>query len=102
MKRHIEETIDIDNKLDMMTTTGAGQRREITYEDIESYSFSSNQDVIGYDWKDFDFDSGFYLIYAEKNYIIKNGLDQYFKIHFIDFYDDLGEKGHPTFEILQL
>ena len=75
---------------------------EITYEDIESYSFSSNQDVIGYDWKDFDFDSGFYLIYAEKNYIIKNGLDQYFKIHFIDFYDDLGEKGHPTFEIQQL
>ncbi|MGY8929487.1 MAG: HmuY family protein [Flavobacteriales bacterium] len=75
---------------------------EITYEDIESYSFSSNQDVIGYDWKDFDFDSGFYLIYAEKNYIIKNGLDQYFKIHFIDFYDDLGEKGNPTFEIQQL
>jgi hypothetical protein len=29
-------------------------------------------------------------------------IDQSFKIHFIDFYDDLGEKGHPTFEIQQL
>jgi solute carrier family 36 (proton-coupled amino acid transporter) len=38
MKRHIEETIDIDNKLDMMTTTGAGQRREITYEDIGMFA----------------------------------------------------------------
>jgi hypothetical protein len=75
---------------------------EITYEDIESYTFSSNQDVIGYDWKQFDFDIGYYFVSEEKNYIIKDGLDQYFKIHFIDFYNDLGEKGHPTFEIQQL
>ena len=38
MKRHIEETIDINNKSDMMTTTGAGQRREITYEDIGMFA----------------------------------------------------------------
>ena len=28
--------------------------------------------------------------------------DKYYKLHFIDFYNNLGEKGYPKFEIQEL
>lgn len=75
---------------------------KISYEDVESYDFSSDQDMIGFEWKLFDFDTNSYVVFSDINYIIKDGKGQYFKIHFIDFYNDLGEKGYPTFEIQML
>ena len=38
----------------------------------------------------------------EKNFIIKNSIGLYFKLHFIDFYNDSGEKGYPKFALQQL
>lgn len=75
---------------------------DITYNDVDSYVFSSDQDAIGYAWKEFDFNTESYLVFPEVNYIIKNGDGQYFKLHFIDFYNDLGQTGYPMFEVQQL
>lgn len=72
----------------------------ISLSDISNYSFSPFIDVIGYDWKEYVGSS--YVTHAEKNYIIKTTEGLYYKIHFIDFYTDQGEKGAPRFEIQAL
>lgn len=75
---------------------------DISFEDIGNYSFSSAINVIGYDWKFFNFSTSNYTININQNYIVKTTEDIYYKIHFIDFYNALGDKGTPTFEIQEL
>ena len=74
----------------------------ITIEMIESYVFSQHQDAIGYNWKYYSFESQSYTVLSDINYIIKDISGRYFKMHFIDFYNDVGEKGYPKFEIQEL
>lgn len=68
----------------------------------QSKSFSSKKDFIGFGWKYYDFPSATYLTKSHFNYIIKDRNGVYFKLHFVDFYNDLGEKGYPKFELKQL
>ncbi len=75
---------------------------EISSEDIGSYEFSDAIDVIGYDWKYYDFSLANYTINLDQNYIIKTTEGVFYKLHFIDFYNDNGDKGTPTFEIQKL
>ncbi len=74
----------------------------ITYDDVATYTFSSLPDVIGYDWKAYNFDLASYTIYSNINYIVKDVAGVYYKLHFIDFYDDNGLKGAPKFEMQRL
>ena len=74
----------------------------ITLDDKESYSFYSEINSIGYNWKEYSFSTGSYTIFIDKNYIIKSTEEKYYKFHFIDFYDALGAKGNPTFEFQEL
>lgn len=71
---------------------------EITSDDVSSVDFKSNVDVIGYSWKEYNFGSSTYEVDPSKNYIIKTTEGMYYKIHFIDFYNDQGDKGTPVFE----
>lgn len=75
---------------------------EVTFDIIPELSFTRARDVIGYDWKYFDFDSGLYLVDSSKIFVIRDTRGKYFKIRFIDFYDTGGEKGHPKFELIAL
>ena len=47
------------------------------------YTFSSAQDIIGYDWKDFKDDS--YKINPDIFYIIKDQLGEYYKLKFAGY-----------------
>ncbi len=61
--------------------------------------FSSNRDAMGFDWKVYNFLNGKYVTRNFVNYIIAtNSPLKYYKIRFIDFYDDKGLKGTPRFE----
>ena len=73
---------------------------EINYDIIGGYVFSNRLNVIGYNWKEYQ--DGSYVIFPDINYIIKDVEGLYFKLHFIDFYNELGQKGFPTFELQQL
>lgn len=75
---------------------------EISNDDVSKLDFSSNIDVIGFDWKEFNFTSGVYSIYSNKNYVIKSTEGIFFKLRFIDFYNDQGDKGTPVFEVQEL
>lgn len=80
---------------DTITPFGA-----ILFSNIESYSFSTKQDAIGYDWKLYQNDV--YSIIDHYTYIIKDRNSNYYKLRFTNFYNDNGVKGYPSFEFLKL
>lgn len=65
-------------------------------------TFSNHRDMIGYTWKDVQIDiqtnTAVYTVRPDKVYVIKNRNDEYWKLHFIGFYDNNGVKGSPSFE----
>jgi hypothetical protein len=60
--------------------------------------FSKSLDAIGYEWKNYDFETGAYTVNSKKIYIIRNNAGIYFKLRFVGFYSNTGEKGYPVIE----
>jgi hypothetical protein len=75
---------------------------DITIDDISKFTFSSNKDAIGYDWKSFDISIEKYDIIAGKFYIVNDQEGNYYKLRFLDFFSDTGERGFPKFEYQRL
>ena len=71
-------------------------------DDITDLEYSSTADVIGYDWKYYNFDAGVYTIEPDMNYVIRDRDGFFYKFRFVDFYSDEGVKGYPTFEFVRL
>ena len=69
---------------------------------IDQYNFTNKQNEIGFDWKTYNFTTQNYTVNSEITYIISKNNGRYYKLHFIDFYDENGEKGNPKFEIQEL
>lgn len=61
--------------------------------------FSEQLNIIGYDWKTFDFDLSIYTIDTARTFVVKTTSGKLIKLKFIDFYDQNGVKGAPTLEI---
>lgn len=57
---------------------------------------TTQQDVIGYDWKEFDFDLGFIII-ENRSYVVKCADEALFALSFTGFYDEDGNRGTPAF-----
>jgi hypothetical protein len=68
--------------------------------------YSQTLDEIGYDWKDIvgDVNTGnvTYVIVEGRNYVIRDMQGYYYKMRFISFYNNTGDKGYPTFEFQRL
>lgn len=79
-----------------------GDFNQVSLDDTLAHPFSHDQDIIGYDWKDYSFDTGQYEVYSDQVYIIQDRSGYFYKLHFIDYYDDLGRKGSPKFEVIPL
>ena len=75
---------------------------DVNFESTITHPTNTIKDIIGYDWKFFDFDTGKYAIDPSQNFIIKSTEGIYFKLHFTDFYNETGEKGYPKFEFQEL
>lgn len=65
---------------------------------ILSQSFRNDRDVIGFDWKTYDVDKAVYTVNPMKCYVIKNRNNEYWRLHFLKFYNEQGVKGSPSFE----
>lgn len=74
----------------------------ITKSHAQGLFYSTDLDVIGYDWKNFDLQNNTFTIYDTQNYLIKDASGNLFKLHFLDFYDQNGAKGTPSFEFVRL
>ena len=74
----------------------------ITYDNISGYTFSTDINTIGFDWKTYSFTTSTYTTDVKKNYIIRDSEGIYYKLHFIDFLNASGEKGNPKWEYQRL
>ena len=74
---------------------------EININHAQNIDYSNCENIIGYDWKIYSFETSIFSINQTKIYIIKNE-NGYYKLRFLDFYNESGEKGFPKFEILKL
>lgn len=70
--------------------------------DALSTPLSADENIIGYDWKRYDFDLFRYLIEPERIYVIDAGTAGFFKMRFLDYYNDAGERGYARFEMVGL
>ena len=78
----------------------------ISLDIVDNFSYSKSRDEIGYDWKDLvgDVNSGnvTYVIVEGLNYVVRDHEGFYYKLRFISFYNNNGDKGYPTFEYQRL
>jgi len=68
---------------------------------VNSNPLTSARDIIGFDWKTFDYansNTARYIVKTYKCYVVKTRKSQYWKLHFLDYYSNTGVKGTPTFE----
>ncbi len=72
----------------------------IQFSDAQNYILSANINTIGYNWKTFT--GGVFITHPHMTYVIKDSKGYYYKLHFIDFYDQLGNKGNPKWEYQKL
>lgn len=76
---------------------------EIDLEYIHSLELLPHADIIGYDWKDLTGGiTGNYEVYPGISYVVQDHEGIYYKLRFIDFYDQNGIKGTPIFEFQEL
>lgn len=75
---------------------------DMTADDITDLEYTSRADVVGYEWKYYDFDAGVYTIVPDMNYVIRDRDGYFYKLRFVDFYSDEGVKGYPSFEFVRL
>ncbi|MBP6456366.1 MAG: HmuY family protein [Chitinophagaceae bacterium] len=78
-----------------------------SYENInESFlnqiTFNNSLTNIGHDWKFYDFNLNQFTIPQNYNYIVKDQKENYYRLRFLDFYNDKGVKGSPQFEYTQI
>jgi hypothetical protein len=74
---------------------------DVPFEEIDlqfamGKELSENINEIGYNWKSFI--DGNYIIHSEKSYLIQDQKGLYYKLRFVDFYDENGQRGAPTWE----
>jgi len=73
----------------------------INISSINNYQFNTERNIIGYDWKYYNVELGIYSIDSPV-YIIRKSSYEYYKLLFLDFYNDSGEKGSPMFQIQKI
>ena len=66
--------------------------------DFEVSMLSSRQDIIGWNWKRFNLDKNAYEILPNMTYMISTNSNYPCKLRFVDYLNDQGISGHPTFE----
>ena len=75
---------------------------DVTISDTLAKNFETARNVVGYDWKTFNFSTNLYTVDPQQVFIINDSKGFYYKLHFIDFYNSQGLKGYPTFEFKKL
>lgn len=75
---------------------------EISSNNLANYNFLTIRDGIGYEWKTFNFSTNSYSVDPKMNYLLKVNNGFYYKLHFLDFYNDQGVKGYPKFEFQKI
>lgn len=92
----------LSNRNGVQVAAASETFESLEYADAVVANFENRINVIGFDWKAYDFDLGSYTVDPLKVYLIKTQSERIFKLRFIDFYTETGVKGAPKFEITEL
>ena len=68
---------------------------------VNTLELTNRADIIGYDWKEYIFEGGYYAVDTRTVYILKKG-NEFHKLKFVDFYNSEGKKGNIKFEIQKI
>jgi hypothetical protein len=71
----------------------------INKEDVQVLSYSNARNAIGFNWKSFSLQTGVYQVLPDIVFIVKEISGNYYKLQFVDYYNDAGEKGYAKFNI---
>ncbi|MFZ4520368.1 MAG: HmuY family protein [Bacteroidales bacterium] len=74
----------------------------ITRDMARNMTYSNAMDVIGWEWKTYNFDTGVYTIKNHLCFVIRGVSGYYYKLRFTGFYNKDGLKGYPMFEYQRL
>jgi hypothetical protein len=75
---------------------------DVTLELAQTTPLEYALNIIGYDWKTYSFEQSLFITHSELTYLIQSRNNLLFKLRFIDFYNEVGVKGYPTFEFTEL
>lgn len=68
----------------------------------KSLNLVKDADAIGFGWKTYDGATGKFIIRSHITYVLRNRHGLYYKLRFMDFYNNMGQKGYPKFEFQRL
>lgn len=74
----------------------------VTLADTLGATFEQRRDIIGYDWKEFSFDTNSYTVDPTIVYIVQDASGMFHKLHFLEYYDSNGQVGCPRFAVQML
>lgn len=63
--------------------------------------FTADWNAIGYDWKYFDLNEGVYSIDPNRIFGVRTSEGREFQLRIMDFYDEMGNKGHFVMESVE-
>lgn len=69
---------------------------------VAQSDFSNQSNTIGYDWKYYDLGESAFTVFPEINFIVTDSEGFFYKLHFLDFYNNNGIKGHPLMELQRI
>ena len=92
----------INDKTTQVAVDTINDFNQINYSSLSDYQFLSQRDIIGYNWKEFNFETNLYSVKENINFVIRDFEGKYYKMRFIDFYNNQGLKGYPKFELEEL
>lgn len=92
-----------DERIDAAVDT-AGRFEDLDRSAALARNLTDRADVLGYDWKlvTIDGTAASYAIDEEKYYIVQTADGGVYKMRFVDFLNDSGERGYPEFEYVPL
>lgn len=74
----------------------------VSLQDTLKFPLSTLVNAIGYNWKYYNFTTSLYQVRPEYVYLIQDVEGYFYKLHFLDFYSNTGQKGFPKFEFRRL
>lgn len=75
---------------------------DFEYTDALGITFPQALDGIGHEWKYYNLEEGFYSVETENVYVIRDAGGNFFKLHFLGYFNNDGENGYPQFEFKKL
>lgn len=76
---------------------------ELSLADTSRFEFTQDIDQIGFDWKTYLFGPpARYVVDSSRIFLLKDQRGIFYKLRFLDFYNEKGERGFPTFEYAEL